>query len=431
MEVNNREWALAIWLTLILVTVLLVPTTRRSVGTILRLLASRQILPLLVLMVLYVGGVIATFISLGVWDAKLITPTIVWFLTIALVSFFRVNRAMTERHYFRNLAAETVAAPVFVQFVLDIYPFSLLTEICLQGGFLILGLFIGFSASKPEHHYVHLGSKAIMTILGVVVAMHSVMEIINQWSTIDFMSEVRKFALPIGMTIAFLPFMYGLTWYAAYQSSVSRMRATGPAGTPMAKPAIALALEAGLSVRKLAVVTPRTRMAMSRAGSIREARAALREGQAAEAARQQEAADRQRRLLENAGLQGVDEFGRRLDQREFQETKAALDYLQLCHQGHYQRLGRYRDDMLDVIGADTFASKGLPADAHITMHVSPDGQKWWAWRRTVSGWVFAIGANAAPPDRWEFDGPDVPSGGPGTDPAWRHFMVPAEAHEHW
>lgn len=431
MEVNNREWALAIWLAVFVVMVLLIPAARRSLPALLRIFFGHRILVPFLLMVTYTGGVIAVLIGVGVWDAKLITPTIVWFLTTAMVNFLRLPRAVKEQGYFRKLALGAVAAPVVVQFLVDLYPFSLVEEVLLQGGFLILGVLAAVAATKPEDIPARRLLNVLIGILVLIVVFHSVMEITVQWSKLDFVGEAKKFLLPIGMTAAFLPFMYGLTLYAAYELALSRMRATASTGTKLTKPVIGLALKTGLSVRKLSEVAQSTRFAMAMASSIREAIASFDEGRAAEAARQQAAADKEQKLIDNAGLQGVDQDGKRLDQREFEETKAALSYLHLCLAGHYRNSGRYRDDILVILGAETFANKGLPEGAVITMHVSEDGQQWWAWRRTASGWVFAIGAKEAPNDRWEYDGPDEPSGGPGIDHAWRHFMVPAEPHHHW
>lgn len=431
MEVSSREWALVIWFGLIVVMLLLWPTGRRSAGEILGIVLGHRILVPFLSMVAYTGAVITTLVGLGVWDAKLITPTIVWFLTVAAVSFFRLNRAMTEHHYFRKLAFDAIAAPVAAQFLFDMYPFPLQTEIFLQGGFLLLGAMSAFAAISPEHRPVHHFLNVLIALMALAVAFHSIMEIIAQWSTIDFVSEAKKFALPIGMTAAFLPFMYCLALYAAYESALSRMGTFAPAGRSLVKPAIALALKTGLSVRRLAEVNQPTKNAMARASTVAEAKTLFDEGRATAAARQREAEAKQQRLIDNAGLKGADEDGKRLDHREFEETKAALSYLHLCFAGHYRNSGRYRNDMLEFLGAETLVKKGLPDGAVITLHVAVDGQQWWAWRRTVSGWVFAIGAIEAPNDRWEYDGPDVPSAGPGTDPSWRHFMVPAEPHQHW
>ncbi len=53
------------------------------------------------------------------------------------------------------------------------------------------------------------------------------------------------------------------------------------------------------------------------------------------------------------------------------------------------------------------------------------------WRRTVGGWVFAIGAGGPPPDQWEYDGPEPPTGFPGEDPGWGTSPHRQEANVNW
>ncbi|MDR6988954.1 hypothetical protein J2Y66_003462 [Paenarthrobacter nitroguajacolicus] len=431
MEVNNREWALAIWLATFILFVVLLPASRRSVPGLLRQFFGHRILIPFMIMVVYTSGAVAVLVGFRIWEAKLITPMIIWFLTTALVNFMRVPRAMKEAAFFRKLALSAVAAPVVMQFVVDLYPFGLLEEVLLQGGFILFGALAAYTGKqqglRPAHHIFN----TLVGILAILVVVHSVTEIGSQWTRIDFLGEAKKFLLPIGMTAAFLPFLYVLTLYASFESTLALMKATATKDTKLMKPGLGLAWRTRLSVRRLSEVTPTARFNMARASSVREAITAFDEGREAEAARQQFAADKKQKLIDNAGLDGVDGEGKRLDQREFKETKAALDYLHMCHMGHHRNSGRYRDDMLDVLGEASFRQKGLPHGAVITMHVSEDGQQWWAWHRTTPGWVFAIGAKEAPNDRWEYDGHKVPSGGPGEDPAWRHFMVPAATHEHW
>jgi hypothetical protein len=95
--------------------------------------------------------------------------------------------------------------------------------------------------------------------------------------------------------------------------------------------------------------------------------------------------------------------------------------------GHHHNLGLYRDDLLPILlVGDTFSRYGLPADPGVVMHVDSQGARWWAWRRTITGWVFGVGANSVPPDQWTYDGPEPPTGPPGEGGGWRHFMDPRE-----
>jgi hypothetical protein len=52
------------------------------------------------------------------------------------------------------------------------------------------------------------------------------------------------------------------------------------------------------------------------------------------------------------------------------------------------------------------------------MRVAADGQSWLAWRRTISGWCFAIGSTGPPINEWLYDGAEPPMGFPGGDPEW-------------
>ena len=128
-------------------------------------------------------------------------------------------------------------------------------------------------------------------------------------------------------------------------------------------------------------------------------------------------AEEEYRLWRYAGVDGIDSEGRRLDRREFKETMKALRWLATCHMGHYRKRSRYDENLLSLLG-DDFTMHGLTGRSRIEMKVAKTGQRWFAYRRTVSGWCFAIGAAGPPPDQWEYDGCDPPCGFPGEDPSW-------------
>ncbi len=128
-----------------------------------------------------------------------------------------------------------------------------------------------------------------------------------------------------------------------------------------------------------------------------------------------------RRLVDNVGLDGWHADGRRLDEREFDETRNALRWLSTCHMGHYRNGGRYRSDLMPIVES-YFVRDGLPEDHGVVMVVARDGQAWYAYRRTVSGWCFAIGARGSPPDERCYDGSEPPSTFP-NEGSWSRFGV--------
>ena len=73
--------------------------------------------------------------------------------------------------------------------------------------------------------------------------------------------------------------------------------------------------------------------------------------------------------------------------------------------------------------------RGLPAEHGITMHVSKNGQSWYAWRRTPSGLCFGIGAAGPPPDQRFYEGMEPPRGFPKVSPDWS--LPPHERGLNW
>lgn len=121
------------------------------------------------------------------------------------------------------------------------------------------------------------------------------------------------------------------------------------------------------------------------------------------------------RLRAYARVPGADEEGRQLDQREFDVTRYVLQWLATVQMGCYHSHARYQPEALDRTDPSSY---GLPADHGVQMNVREDGQAWYAWRRTPSGWCLGIGAAGPPPDQWLGDGPQPPRGFPGRDPWW-------------
>jgi hypothetical protein len=153
----------------------------------------------------------------------------------------------------------------------------------------------------------------------------------------------------------------------------------------------------------------------------------FRDAQAQAAREATEAADR---LVRYAGVDGVDDEGCRLDRREFDETTTTLLRLATCHMGWYDRQSRYKSDLFELLEQD-FVRRGLPEDHGIEQRISKNGKTWFAWRRTVTGWVFAIGASDVPPNQWQYDGPEPPTGFPGEDPAWGAHPFELDRCRNW
>lgn len=126
-----------------------------------------------------------------------------------------------------------------------------------------------------------------------------------------------------------------------------------------------------------------------------------------------------------AGSDESDDEGRRRDRRGFMEARLALRDLAISQMGFHRAFGRFAT----VRELD----RHLPGmgDRSVVHVVEAGEDRWWAWSRSASGWVFAIGVDSDP-GQWRYrDGADPPSGSPsGTGwateepPNWRGDTVP-------
>jgi hypothetical protein len=121
------------------------------------------------------------------------------------------------------------------------------------------------------------------------------------------------------------------------------------------------------------------------------------------------------RQAKDAGSQDLDTRGRRVDDREFSETRDALRLLGSSAMGWYRQRGGFRADLVGgVYGANDFTKRGLPADHGIHQRVRADGREVMYWRETASGWVLGV-ALAADRDgfgEYLYGAADPPSGLP-------------------
>lgn len=133
----------------------------------------------------------------------------------------------------------------------------------------------------------------------------------------------------------------------------------------------------------------------------------------------------------NAGSSGADELGRRIDDREFLQTKKMLRKLYVSAAGWHRQRGKFRNDLVEgVYTAKDFAKAGLPTNHGTRMGISSDGQYSWFWRETISGWFLAIavGVHERGFGEWLYSGPRSPNGSPVDDKeAWGEvFDTPAD-----
>lgn len=410
---TSREIASIFWLGVLLLWALTRRDARNSIINLLCAFLNWKILALLAVYAAYIVACIWVAARIGLWERFLLKGTIVWFLLSGFPLLFSSDEAGSDERFFLRTLRSVFALSAVAGFFFNVVSFSLAVELTLQPIIATLGTLIVVARTDKKFASAKKVLEVLSTIIGISLIVLTARDIYSQRHVLEFSQLWRSLALTIWLPAVVLPFLYLFALVARYELVFSRLGHTG------SNPRIArLAVVVGLNghIRDVHAFTGGWLQDVAEAPDLRSALLRVRgfrDQQSMQRAAERESVDRLRRY---AGVDGADADGKRLDQRDFIETRTALRWLATCQMGWYRNHGnRYRSELLDILTGDSF---GLPLNHGIVMRIRDDGQGWYAWRRTVGGWVFAIGAASEPPDQWLYDGPNPPTGYPGSNPNW-------------
>lgn len=428
---DNRELAALIWLIIALCAVLSHQRFRASLVSILRSLFQPVILLPLLSLFAWAGLEVWLGARLGLWNAGLTRATILWTLGAGVLLLFDATTASADPDFLRRTVAGTIGVTVFLEFFVNLFVMSLPAELVLQPIAASLAIGAAVAGTRDELRPAKTVLNHLLAVLGFGLVAFAAWQLYQDWDQINQAQLLRGFLLPIWLTVGLLPFLVLLRLYVVYDSVWRRINDLASSARARWRTRWALIVSFHLRHDELRRFTGHWVRQLSEAPTYAAARQVVKAFRKQEKKREQAATEEKERLERYAGVKGTDEDGRRLDCREFEETKKALLWLHTCQMGWYQRRGdRYRADLLDMIG-DGLIRFGLPGNHAITLAVAENGQCWYAWRRTVTGWCFAIGAAGPPPDQWQFDGPEPPAGFPGQDPLWGDEPFSDEVNPNW
>lgn len=368
---NGREVASLLWLGLI-AGWLLLRHRAATLSTCAALAqAVRPVAKYLSVYAIWIGGATCLGTWLGLWDGTLLKGTLLWILLSGVGLFVGTTEAISRSGWFQRTILATLGATAMLEFVVNAKSFPLIVEFVTQP-VLFFALVLPIAAREPEHELVRAFARKICTSVGFAALGWTVIAAIDQWADLDKGQLLREAALPVWLTLAAVGFLYPFTVYMAYEKLLKRMRWRAN-GRSVWWQQLAVLAYAGPRLSVIRDLQGSSDYAVVHAAGFRDA---LREIRNVRREQQRQRADERaaaRRLIDNAGLDGWDENGERLDQREFDATRTALQWLATCHMGHYRNLGRYRTDLMPIVETH-FERDGLPADHGISMVVAEDGQ---------------------------------------------------------
>lgn len=424
---NNRELAAMVILAVVLVFGMTRVDVRDAFVAVLRATRSWKIWVPFTIYLFFIAGSIWIFSRFGLWNRSMLAESGFWVIASGIPLLFAMPDSDRSPTFFRDRLRSVFELSAIFIFFVNLATFNLPWEIGLQL-FLWTLVAVGVAAAKEPHYqpvrrYV---SSAWMIVILFLVSF-TIVRTISQFDSINKHQILLSFLSSLWLPLCTIVFLFLFSIVGSYEKAFLKFGMPRDSQRPKLADKLALITVVGPRLTILGAVKPYWGRKIMGVDSFRTKRLIAREFLNDRKSRADSEKQAERRLVDFAGISSDDGVERKLDRREFSETIEAMHWIYACQLGQYQkRDGTYNPELIGLLGKFT----GLPDNHGISLEVSDDGQSWFAWRRTITGWVFGVGASGPPPDKWYFDGQDVPHEYPSTKDGWDHWS-PASNARNW
>lgn len=220
---TTREQAIIIWISFLMIWALSQQKLRLSFYRVIKAFLQKQIVVAFLLMFFYIIVIVFMFSRVNLWDFSLLKDTIFWVIGSAIILFVNINKAQENCHYFTKTLLDNFKFVLVLLFFINFYTFHLFVELLMMPLLSLLVLISVVVDMKKEHAVVKKFVDYFLGISGISLLLYAISKAISDYQNLMIFENVRIILLPLLLTFAFLPFLYGLTLYMAYNSIFVRL----------------------------------------------------------------------------------------------------------------------------------------------------------------------------------------------------------------
>jgi hypothetical protein len=222
MELNNREISTLIWVGIALFLSLLKPQGRIALANVFTAFARPLIIRVLSIAGLWVGLCVFLMQRYGVWEWSNLKTTALWVMTFAFVTMFDVDK-LGKPKFYSVLIRDILSATAIVVFIAEFTTFSLLGELVFVPFLILMGLIRAISNSKSEFHKIGKIFDVLAALVGGALLIYSIWWIAAEFSDFAQRDTALEFAVPIILSVLFIPFLFVFGLWANYERVFSSL----------------------------------------------------------------------------------------------------------------------------------------------------------------------------------------------------------------
>jgi hypothetical protein len=223
-SIDSRDLAIAIWLVIFFTWCATKPEVRKSLGNFLAILASRPIFISIFLAAGYISIVTYALEALNCWTFYQLKITIFWFTAAGMPALMDTPKISRNPSMLRTAFLKNFKLSLLLDFFVNLFRFPIVGELIFVPLTAILGGLIAVAQSDEKYVPARKFINIIVAILGFGLFCYEIFKLATAFDTIANINTLRNFVLPILFNIAFIPILWGMSIYAAYESAFCRLQ---------------------------------------------------------------------------------------------------------------------------------------------------------------------------------------------------------------
>jgi hypothetical protein len=220
---TTRDIALIFWLCIALIYVLYYGKTRQSLIHVLKAFSQKIILVIFSAMMMYVFISILVLYRLEFWVITLVKDTVFWFVGTACIMLINVNKVTKDDDYFKKVVSDSIKLSLILAFIINFYTFDLWFEILLIPLLFIIGGVKVFAEKRQDFKILKKPMDSILAILGIILLLFVLNSLRTDYQRLISSENLRAFIFQPLMTLLYIPFIYLLGLFIAYQDLFVRL----------------------------------------------------------------------------------------------------------------------------------------------------------------------------------------------------------------
>lgn len=213
-----------IWSTLLMIWALTNQSIRDGLPALIRTAFTKPLTTVYATMALYVIVVVYGMNWAGLWEVSQLKPTMIWAFSIALLSTLRAHKITDDPDYFKRAVRDNINLVVVLEFILGFYTFPLAGELVLVPVITVLGAVKVFAEKKEEYRPAEKFLDGLFVVFGIFVVGNAVFKLWIGFDAFASMQTLRDFYTPPLLSFLFLPFLFALSVFLAYERVFRKLK---------------------------------------------------------------------------------------------------------------------------------------------------------------------------------------------------------------